>query len=93
MNIKSNNLILIIIIGILASGIPVIILCSSHCGTSHAGLDFPMDGKCSFSVHSFVQIAAELSVFGVIPLVGFLLFRRRFSIPAGFLGVIFKSCV
>jgi len=90
MNFKSNNLILPILIGILASGIPAMTLCSSHYGAGYAGLDFPEDALCSLSAHSFVQVADELSVIGVIPLFGILLFRRRFFIPAGFMVTIFK---
>lgn len=90
MNDKSNNFILLIITGILAAGILAMTLCSLQYGTSHAGFDYLLDIKCSFTAHSFVQTAAELSGFGVIPLLGILLFKGRFIIPAGFIVTIFK---
>lgn len=83
MNLTKKNLILLVIIGILVSGIPVITICSSYCVSSGPDLDSPMDGSCPFSFHSFVQIAIGLSALFVLPLVGLFLVRDRQFIPLG----------
>jgi hypothetical protein len=83
MNLTKKNLILLVIIGILMSGIPVITMCSSYCVSNDPDLDSPMDGSCPFSFHSFVQIAIGLSALFVLPLVGLFLVRDRQFIPPG----------
>ena len=90
MNITKKNLILLVIIGVLASGIPVITLCSSYCVSNDPDLDSPMDGSCPFSFHSFVQIVIVLSALFVLPLVGLFLIRDRQFIPSGAYWPLFK---
>jgi hypothetical protein len=90
MNLTKKNLILLVIIGILVSGIPVITICSSYCVSSGPDLDSPMDGSCPFSFHSFVQIAIGLSALFVLPLVGFFLVRDRQFIPPGVYWPLFR---
>jgi hypothetical protein len=81
MNPTKNNLILLVIIGILVSGIPVITLCSSYCVSSDLDLDSPMDGSCPFSYHSFVQIAIGLSALFILLLAGLFLVKDKQFIP------------
>ena len=83
MNINKKNIILLIIIGILVSGIPAVTLCSSYCVSNALDLDSPMDGSCPFSDHSFVQIVIVLSALFVLPLAGLFLVRDRQFIPPG----------
>jgi hypothetical protein len=68
MNPIRKNLILLIILGILVSGLPVIALCSSYCFSGALGVDSPVDGSCPFSFHSFAQIVNVLSALFVLPL-------------------------
>ena len=90
MNITKKHLILLVIIGILVSGIPVITLCSSYCVSSDLELDSPMGGSCPFSYHSFVQIAIVLSALFVLPLSGLFLVSDRQLIPPGVYLPLFK---
>jgi hypothetical protein len=90
MNITKKHLILLIIIGILVSGIPAITLCSSYCVSSDLEFDSPMDGNCPFSFHSFVQIVIVLSASFVLPLAGRFLVRDRQFIPPGAYWPLFK---
>ena len=90
MNITKKNLILIVIIGVLTSGIPVITLCSTYCVSSDFDLDSPMDGNCPFSFHSFIQMANVLSALFVLPLAGLFLFWGRQFIPPGVYLPLFK---
>ena len=90
MNLTKKNLILLVIIGILGSGIPVITMCSSYCVSSDPDLDSPMDGSCPFSFHSFVQIAIGLSALFVLPFVGLFLVRDRQFIPPGVYWPLFR---
>jgi hypothetical protein len=90
MNLTRKNLILFIIIGILVSGIPVIILCSSYCVSSDLDLYTPVDGRCPFSYDSFVKIAIGLSALFVLPLAGLFLVRDRQFIPSGVYWPLFK---
>jgi hypothetical protein len=83
MNITKKHLILLVIIGVLASGIPAITLCSSYCVSSNPDLDSPMDGSCPFSFHSFVQVIIVLSALFVLSLAGYFLARDRQFIPPG----------
>jgi hypothetical protein len=83
MNPIRKNLILLIILGILVSGLPVITLCSSYCVSSDLGFDSSVDGSCPFAYHSFVQVAMVLSALFVLPLAGFFLVRDRQFIPPG----------
>ena len=87
---SKKNLILLIIIGILVSGIPVIALCPSYCVSSAPDLDSAVDGTCPFSFHSFVQIAIVLSSLFVLPLAGLILVRDRQFIPPGAYWPLFK---
>ncbi len=90
MNLTKKNLILLVIIGILVSGIPVITMCPSYCVSSDPDLDSPMDGSCPFSFHSSVQMAIVLSALFVLPLAGFFLVRDRQFIPPGVYLPLFK---
>lgn len=90
MNIAKRNLIVLIIIGILLSGIPAITLCSSYCVASDFDLDSAMDASCPFSLHSFVQIAIVLSALFVLTCTGFLLATDRLSIPPGVYWPLFR---
>jgi hypothetical protein len=88
--LSKKNLILLIIIGILVSGIPAITLCSSYCVSSDLDLDSPLDGSCPFSDHSFVQIAIVLTALFILPLAGLFLARDRQFIPPGVYLPLFK---
>jgi hypothetical protein len=90
MKITKKHLILLIIIGILVSGIPVVTLCSSYCVSSDLDLDSAMDGSCPFAYHSFVQVAMVLSALFVLPLAGFFLVRDRQFIPPGVYWPLFR---
>jgi len=90
MNIAKRNLIVLIIIGILLSGIPAITLCSSYCVASDFDLDSAMDGSCPFSLQPFVQIAILLSALYVLTSAGFLLATDRLSIPSGVYWPLFR---
>ncbi len=90
MNITKKHLILLVIIGILVSGIPVITMCSTYCVSSDSDLDSPMDGNCPFSFHSFVQIAIVLSALFVLPLAGLFLVNDRLFIPPGVYWPLFR---
>ena len=90
MNLTKKNLSLLVIIGILVSGIPVSTLCSSYCVSNNLDLDSPMDGSCPFSYHSFFQIAIVLSAFFVLPLAGLFLVRDRQLLPPGVYLPLFK---
>ena len=90
MNLTWKNIIPFIIIGILVSGIPLIILCSAYCVSSDLNLDSPMDGGCPFSFHSFVQMVMVLSVLLVLPLAGLFLVRDRQFIPPGVYWPLFR---
>ena len=88
MNLTRKNLILLIIIGILVSGIPVITLCSFYCISGD--LDSPLDASCPLTTHSFVQIAIMLSAYIVLPFAGLFLVRGRQFIPPGIYLPLFK---
>jgi hypothetical protein len=90
MNITKKHLILLVIIGILVSGIPVITLYSSYCVSSDLDLDSPVDGSCPFSYHSFVQIAIGLSALFVLPLAGLFLVKDKQFIRPGVYLHLFK---
>jgi hypothetical protein len=90
MKITKKHLILLIILGILVSGIPVITLCSSYCVASDLDLDSAMDGSCPFAYHSFDQVAMVLSALFVLPLAGFFLVRDRQFIPPGVYWPLFR---
>jgi hypothetical protein len=85
-----KNLILLVVIGILVSGIPAITLCSSYCVSSDPDLGSSMDGSCPFSFHSFVQIAIGLSALFVLPLAGLFIVRDRQFIPPGVYWPLFR---
>ena len=88
--LSKKNLILLVIIGILVSGIPAVTLCSSYCVSNALDLDSPMDGSCPFSDHSFVQIVIVMSALFVLPLAGLFLVRDRQFIPPGVYLPLFK---
>jgi hypothetical protein len=83
MNLTKKNLVLLVIFGILVSGIPVITLCSSYCVSSDLDLDSHMDGSCPYSFHSFVQFAMVWPALFVLPLAGLFHARGRQFIPPG----------
>jgi hypothetical protein len=88
MNHAKKHLIMFIIAGILLTGIPVITLCSFYCFSSD--LDSTLDGSCTFSFHSFVQIAIGFSALFVLPIAGlFLVWDRQFT-PTGVYLPLFK---
>jgi hypothetical protein len=90
MNTVKKHLILVIIIGLLFSGIPVITLCSSYCASSDRNFDSAMDGSCPFVFHSFVQICIVLSALLVLPFAGFFIVRERQFIPPGVYWPLFR---
>jgi len=90
MNITKKHLVLLVIIGILVSGIPVITLCSSYCVSSSPDLDSAMDGSGTFSFHSFIWVVNELSALFILPLAGFFLVRDSQFIPSGASWPLFK---
>ena len=90
MNPIRKNLILLITLGILVSGLPVIALCSSYCFSGALGVDSPVDGSCPFSFHSFVQLVIGGSAFFVLPLAGLFHVRDSQFIPAGVYWSLFK---
>jgi hypothetical protein len=90
MILTRKNFILLVIIGVLAFGIPVITLCSSYCVSSDFDLDSPMDGNCPFLFHSFIQMANVLSVLFFLPLAGFFLVKDRQFIRPGVYLHLFK---
>jgi len=90
MNLTKKNLIPLVIIGILVSGLPAITLCSSYCVSSNLDLDSPMDGSCPFSDHSFFQIAIVFSALFVLPLAGLFFVRDRQFLPAGVYSLLYK---
>jgi hypothetical protein len=83
MNITKKHITLLVIIGILISGIPAITLCSSYCVSSNLEMGSSMDGSCPLSFHSFAQIVFVLSVFEILPLAGLFSVRERQFIPSG----------
>jgi hypothetical protein len=83
MNLSRKNLILLIIIGILVSGIPVITLYSSYCSTAAADIDSAMNGNCPFSVDSFVTIAMVSFATFVLPRAGLSLVGQQQFIARG----------
>jgi hypothetical protein len=85
-----KNIALIIIVGILLYGFPVITLCSSYCGSRSLDLHSPVDGSCPISLHLYVQIAMALSAFFVLPPAGFFLVRNRQFIPRGVYWPLFR---
>ena len=90
MNISKKNLIPLIIIGVLVSGIPVITLCSSYCVSSNPDLDSSMDGSCPFLFHSFVQIVIVMSALFILPFAGRFVARERQFIPPGVYWPLFR---
>ena len=90
MNITKKHLILIVIIGVLTSGIPAITLCSSYCVSSDLDLDSPIDRNCPFLFHSFILMANVLSALFVLPLAGLFISRDRQFIQPGVYLRLFK---
>ncbi len=90
MNLAQKNIILFVILGILASEIPALTLCSTHCVTNNPGPDFHKELKCSLSNHSFFQYGIELSIFYITLLLGFFLVTSILSLPTGYLSTLFK---
>ncbi len=89
-NITKKNFILLIIFGMLLSGIPVMALCSSYCVAGEFDLDSAMDGSCPFSLHSFIQIAIVLSALFILTCAGFLQDWDRLFIPPGAYWPLFR---
>jgi len=82
MNITKKYLLFFIIIGILASGIPVISMCSSNCIASDLKFHPSVDGSCLFSFHSFVHMIIVLSALLALPFAGRFLVRDiQFTSP------------
>jgi hypothetical protein len=88
MNRPWKNFILLIIFGILVSGIPAIVLCSSYCISSDLGS--PQDANCSSSTHSFDQLAIMLSALILLPFAGLFPGKDRQRIPPGIYLPLFK---
>jgi len=83
MNLARKNHILLIIIGILVSGIPAIAFCTSYCGSSDIALYPAVNGNCPFSYDAFVKIVIVLSALFILPLAGLLIAGDRQFIPPG----------
>jgi hypothetical protein len=90
MNLAQKNIILFVILAILASGIPALTLCSTHCVTNNPSPDFHKEVKCSLSNHSFFQYGIELSIFYLTPLLDFFLVTSILSLPTGYLSTLFR---
>ena len=90
MSALQKNLILVMVIGILASGIPAMTLCSTHCVASNAHLDVSDTAHCFGAFHGFVQVGVERSSLNLVPLVNFFHDTTEIVIPKGFLLSIFK---
>jgi hypothetical protein len=90
MDIKRKNISLIIILGILLYGFPVVTLCSSYCVSSHFDLDSTIDGNCPFAYHSLVQIAIVLSALVIFHPAGFFHAGDRRIIPLGVYWPLFR---
>ncbi|CAB1060368.1 hypothetical protein D1BOALGB6SA_5134 [Olavius sp. associated proteobacterium Delta 1] len=90
MDITRKNISLIIVLGILLYGLPVITLCSSYCVSSDPDLNASVDESCPFSFHSFVQIIMVLSALSALPLAGLFLVKDRQIIPPGVYWPLFR---
>jgi hypothetical protein len=90
MNITRKNIILLVIAGILLSGIPVITTCSIYCVSRDSVLDSPMDESCPFLYYLFFPIAIVLSVVFVLALASLFLVRERQILPPGVYLPLFK---
>jgi hypothetical protein len=90
MKINRKNLILFIILGLMAHGIPVMAICSSNCAAGNPDLYSTMDGSCTFLCHSFFQSAILLSVIFGLPVAGLFLVRDRQTLPPGVYLLLFK---
>ncbi|MDH3955054.1 MAG: hypothetical protein OET81_00020 [Desulfobacteraceae bacterium] len=85
-----KNLSLFIILGILAHGILVIAMCSSHCAVGSPDIDSPKDAGCSISSHFFVPIALSQLILLVLPIFAFFTVIDNLRIPAGFFHSLYR---
>lgn len=90
MKLTRKNLVLFMIIGIMAYGIPIIAMCSSHCAAGSPDFDSPKDASCSISSHFFVQYHIELSALFILPLVSLFVVIKKLCIPSGFYLSLFR---
>jgi hypothetical protein len=85
-----KNLILFIIVGIVAYGIPVMAMCSSHCVEGNPDLDSPKDSGCSISSHFFDSIALNLFILLILSIFTFFAVIDNLRIPAGFFHSLYR---
>lgn len=90
MKLNRKTLTVLIILGIITYGFPVIALCSSHCLAGNPDLDSPKDASCSISHHSFVQFGIDLSILIILPLVSLFVVITKLCIPSGFYLSLFR---
>ena len=90
MHFARKKALLFILSGIVIGSILLAPVCFSLCPPSQPGADLFQGANCSISYHSFLKINAELSVLFILPLFGFFLNMKIFSIPPGFVLSIFK---
>ena len=90
MNITKKNIILLVIAGILLSGIPVITTCSTYCVSRDSVLDSPLDQSCPFLYDLFFPIGIVLSALFVLALAGLFLVGERQILPPGVYLPLFK---
>jgi len=90
MDIAQTNISLIVILGILLYGLPVVTLCSFSCASSNHGLDSPIEKICPLVYHSFIQISVVLSALFVLFPVGFFTASGRQFIPSGVYCPLFR---
>ena len=82
---KNYSLPLLTIMGILAFGVPIIVMCSSLCPADNHIINFFQDTNCGSASHSFVQIGMGLFALFALPLAGIFVGMRIFSLPPGFM--------
>lgn len=78
-----KNLALLIVLGIMAYGIPVVAMCSSNCAAGNPDLDSSMDESCPFSYDLFFPIAIMLSAPFVLAIAALFLVREGQFLPPG----------
>ena len=78
------------IIGIMAYGIPIIAMCSSHCVAGSPDFDSPKDANCSISSHFFVSIAVNLFILMILPIFAFFAVIDNLRIPSGYYLSLFR---
>lgn len=90
MDITKKNISLIVVLGILLYGLPVVTLCSFSCASSNHDLDSPVERICPIIYHSFIQISVVLSALFVLLPAGFFPTPGRQFIPSGVYWPLFR---